>query len=434
MISVCFHSRRPERTAQGSHALQKTLGNPQLFAESAPVPGNADWRERGDAAQTPNYGSRRLALVRGEGTKVWDADGNAYLDFLTGISVNNLGHCHPKITEAIQRQAAMLVHTTNLYYIPKQVELAELLIRHSFADRIFFGNSGAEANEAAIKIARRFIRETRGAGHHEIVCFSGSFHGRTLATLTATGQEKVKTNFEPLPEGFVHAPYNDLAAVRALVSDKTGAIMVEPVIGEGGVIPATQEFLSGLRALCDERGLLLIFDEIQSGLGRSGKLFGYETYGVQPDIMTLGKSLGGGLAMGAMLCREKIASAFPAGSHGSTMGGNHLTAAAGLAYVTELIEGDWPAKGAKAGERLSALVKSGIGSNPLVKEIRGRGLFIGIELTKPVAEIQSACEKAGLLVGSAGPNVIRLLPPLNATAEEIEKGAEILIGAVRAAH
>ncbi len=393
---------------------------------------NDGWALRSESCQTPNYGVRRVALVRGEGTRVWDADGKEYLDFLAGISVNNLGHCHPRITEVIRRQASALVHCTNLYTIPMQIELGRLLLDHGFADRVFFGNSGAEANEAAIKIARRWNRENRGPDRHEIICFEGSFHGRTMATLTATGQPKVKTNFEPLLEGFVHVPYNDLEAARASVGERTGAILVEPVLGEGGVRPATREFLAGLRELCDERDLLLIFDEIQCGLGRIGHLFAYQHYGVEPDIMTLGKSLGGGLPMGAMLCRERVAMAFSPGSHGSTMGGNPLASAAGHAYVSELIQGNWPARARETGEYLVARFKEAVGTSANIKEIRCVGLMIGIELYARAPEVLVACEEAGLLINVTDGQTLRLLPPLNVSREGVDLAVQILGEAIHA--
>lgn len=391
---------------------------------------NAQWRERNDRVMTPQYGARRLAIVRGEGSRVWDAEGKCYLDYLTGISVNNLGHCHPRVTEAIQRQAATLVHCTNLYYIPVQIQLAERLVELSFADRVFFCNSGAEANEAAIKIARRCQKERHGEARSDIICFQNSFHGRTLATLTATGQEKVKTHFEPLMPGFKHAPLNDLSAVEALIDERTGAIMVEPIQGEGGIHACHEEFLRGLRRLCDERGLLLIFDEIQTGLGRAGALFAYQRYGIEPDIMTLAKSLGGGIATGAMLCRASVAEAFGLGSHGTTMGGNALASAAALAYVNELVEGDWPAKSAENGDYLLTRLAGALEATHSVRELRGVGMMIGIELDGPVAEVLKACEEQGLIPGSAGPNVIRLLPPLNTTREEIEEAVGILARAI----
>jgi predicted acetylornithine/succinylornithine family transaminase len=398
----------------------------ETYPEGLPRLDNAGWRARYEGLYPPNFGVRRLALVRGRGTRVWDAEGREYLDFLTGISVNNLGHCHPRVTRAIQQQAQTLVHCTNLYYIPVQIELARLLVEHSFADRVFFGNSGAEANEAAIKIVRRYMKETRGPGHHEIVCMLNSFHGRTLATLTATGQDKVKLHFEPLPEGFVHVPFNDLAALEAAVGERTGAIMIEPVQGESGIIPAEKEFIQGVRRLCDERGILLVFDEIQTGLGRTGTLFAYEQFGVQPDIMTLAKSLGGGLAMGAMLCRDPVAQALGPGSHGTTMGGNPLTAAAALAYVSELIEGDWPRKGAEAGEYFRARLAETIGAHANVKEIRGMGLMMAVELREGAADALLACERAGLLINHTGGQTLRILPPLNVSRGEIDQAAAIL--------
>ncbi len=401
-----------------------------IYPGDLPRLDNDGWRERYEACFANNFGRRRLALVRGAGTRVWDAEGNEYLDFLTGISVNNLGHCHPRVTEAIQRQAATLVHATNLYYLPVQIELGRLLIQHSFADRLILANSGAEANEAAIKIARRFNKETHGPGRHEIICTLGSFHGRTMATLTATGQEKIKTNFEPLLEGFRHVPYNDLSAMEQAISPQTGAIMLELIQGERGVWPADLEYIHGLRRLCDERGLLLIFDEVQTGLGRAGKLFAYEHYRVTPDVMTLAKSLGGGLAMGAMLCTERVAAAFPPGSHGSTMGGNPLTSAAALAYLSELIEGDWPRKGAEAGCYLWGRLNDALSATGRLKEIRGLGLMLGVDLTVPAGEVLLVAEREGLLINAPAPHTLRLLPPLNVSREEIDRAVEILARAV----
>lgn len=402
------------------------------YPATLPVRDNAGWRAQHEQYLTPNYGARRLALVRGEGSRVWDAEGKQYLDFLTGISVNNLGHCHPRITRAIQDQAATLAHCSNLYYIPVQIELAKMLVEHSFADRVFFGNSGAEANEAAIKLARRWIRENLGAGRHEIITMKESFHGRTLATLTATGQDKVKVHFGPLPEGFHHGPFNDLKGLEEMLTPRTGAIMLEPIQGEGGIRPATQEFLEGVRELCDRRGLLLIFDEVQCGLGRAGTLFAYEHYGVTPDIMTLAKSLGGGLAMGAMLCTEKLASAFAPGAHASTMGGNALTAAAALAYLSELIEGDWPAKAAEMGEYMMHRLAAATEPSRNVRELRGRGMMIGLELTEGAPEVLIACEEAGLLINATAGQVLRFLPPLNATREEVDEAVRIVAQAILA--
>src|ERR671910_664497 len=295
------------------------------------------------AALTDKYVARTyaripIALVRGKGTRVWDADGKEYLDFLAGIAVNSLGHCHPAILRAIRQQSKKLLHVSNLYHILPQSELARELCHHSFADRVFFCNSGAEANEAAIKLVRRYGLEKRG-GKYEIISTHNSFHGRTLATLTATGQEKIRAGYDPLPVGFRQVPYNDLAAMEAAIDpQKTVAIIVEPIQAEGGVIVANEIYLLGLRELCDQRGLLLIFDEVQTGMGRTGKLFGYEHFGVRPDIMTLAKALGGGLPLGAMLAREDVARSFGPGSHASTFGGNPICCAAGAAVMAALLK------------------------------------------------------------------------------------------------
>ncbi|HJX09815.1 MAG TPA: aspartate aminotransferase family protein, partial [Candidatus Binatia bacterium] len=285
------------------------------------------------------YARYPIALVRGKGARVWDADGKEYLDFLAGIAVNGLGHCHPAVVRAIERQAKKLLHVSNLYHIQPQAELARELCRHSFADRVFFCNSGAEANEAALKLVRRYGGEHLG-GRYEILTAHNSFHGRTLATLTATGQEKVRAGYDPLPVGFRQIPFNDLGAAEAAIDEsKTAGILVEPIQGEGGINVADQSYMRGLRELCDRRGLLLIFDEVQTGMGRTGKLFGYEHFGVQPDIMTLAKALGGGLPLGAMLAREDVAKSFGPGSHASTFGGNPLVCSAGLAVMKTLLQG-----------------------------------------------------------------------------------------------
>lgn len=401
-----------------------------IYPAGLPRLTSAEWRAEYEKVYTEQFGTRRLALVRGEGTRVWDAEGKSYLDFVAGVSVNNLGHCHPRITRALQEQAATLVHTSNLYYIPVQIELAKLLVASCFADRVVFANSGAEANEAAIKIARRWNYEQRRPGRHEIITFRNSFHGRTMATLTATGQDKIQKHFDPLLEGFGYATYNDLASVEALITENTGAIMVEPVLGEGGVIAARGDFLRGLRRLCDERDLLLILDEVQTGLGRTGKLFGYEHYGITPDVMTLAKSLAGGLAMGCMLCTDRIAPAFAPGSHGSTMAGNPLTAAAALAYVSELIEGDWAAHAAETGEYMVASLAAATESSRNVRELRALGLMIGLEVLEGAAEIQKACEEAGLLVNVTAGTTLRFLPPLNVTRDEVDEAVAIVARAV----
>lgn len=392
-----------------------------------------EWREIYESVFAPNYGRRRLALVRGRGSRVWDAEGREYLDFLTGISVNNLGHCHPKITAAIQEQAETLVHCTNLYYIPAQIEYGRLLIENCFADRLFLCNSGAEANEAAIKIARRWTRENRGPNINHVICMRRSFHGRTIMTLSATGQDKVWKDFYPLARGFYFAEFNDLATVERLMNKHTCAVLVEPVRGEGGFLEADPDFLTGLRRLCSERGILLIFDEIQCGLGRTGKLFAYEHYGLEPDIMTLAKSLGGGLAMGAMVTSEKIATAFPPGAHGTTMGGNALTCAAAHAYLKELIEGGHVERSAESGAYLRGKLRGGLEGCSNFEALRGFGLMVGIDVKSEGPEVVEACEEKGLLLNSPCKNRLRLLPALNVAREDIDAALAILIPAIKEA-
>lgn len=394
---------------------------------------NAEWRELYESALTPNYGSRRLALVRGEGSRVWDAEGREYLDFLTGLSVNNLGHCHPRVTKAIREQAGTLVHCSNLYYIPVQIELARLLTANCFADRMFFCNSGAEANEAAIKIARRWTRENRGPNVNHVISMKRSFHGRSITTLSATGQDKIWKDFYPLARGFYFATLNDLDSIERLMNKHTCAVIVEPVQGEGGVWPATGEFLTGLRKLCTDRGILLIFDEVQCGLGRVGSLFAHQRYGVEPDVMTLAKSLGGGLAMGAMLTTERIASAFGIGAHASTMGGNALTSAAGLAYLQELIEGDYAGQAAESGEYVFGRLRGELGDCDNVVDIRGLGLMIGIELKAGGPETVLACEEKGLLINCTAGQTVRLLPPLNVSRQDLDTALDILIPEIKSA-
>lgn len=394
---------------------------------------NARWQARHDAVLTPNYGTRRLALVRGEGSRVWDAGGKGYLDFLTGIAVNNLGHCHPAITKAIQKQAETLVHVSNLYYIAPQIELAELLTGNSFADRVFFANTGAEANEAAIKIARRWSFENQGerADRHRILCMNDSFHGRTHATMAATGQEKVHNHFFPRAAGFDFATFNDIESVRGAMTPDTCAIMLEPVQGEGGLRPATPEFLRGVRELCDEHNLLLIFDEVQCGLGRTGQLFAHEHYGVQPDVMTLAKSLGGGMAMGAMLCTENVSGAFGLGAHASTMGGNPLASAAAQAYVRELLDGGHMHNATAMGEQIIDRIRGEFADSDEVVEVRGLGLMLGIEVKDGGPVIVEAAEEAGLLINCTAGQTLRLVPPLNVSADDVDTALGILIPLIR---
>ncbi len=372
------------------------------------------------------YARAPIALVKGKGVRVWDGDGKEYLDFLAGIAVNSLGHCNPAIVKAIKQQAQNLLHVSNLYHTQPQAELARELCRHSFADRVFFCNSGAEANEAAIKLARRYGQEKLG-GKYEILSTHNSFHGRTLATLTATGQEKIRSGYDPLPAGFRQVPYNDLNAMEAAIdSGKTVAVLVEPIQAEGGVVVANEIYMLGLRELCDQRGLLLIFDEVQTGMGRTGKLFGYEHFGVKPDIMTLAKALGGGLPLGAMLAREEIAGSFNAGSHASTFGGNPVSCAAGLAVMHALIKGGVLKNCVQMGKyfvrNLDALKKR----FPFIREVRGKGLLLGVELTIEGNKIAEACMHEGLLINCTAAKVLRFAPPLTITKREIDRGLAIL--------
>jgi predicted acetylornithine/succinylornithine family transaminase len=367
-----------------------------------------------------------LALVRGKGAHVWDADGKQYLDFVAGIAVNALGHNHPAVTRAIRSQSAKLLHVSNLYHIAPQSELARELCRRSFADRVFFCNSGAEANEAAIKLARRYGSEWLG-GKYEILSTYNSFHGRTLATLTATGQEKVRAGYDPLPVGFRQVPYNDLRAMEAAIDEKTtAAILVEPIQGEGGVIVPDRNYLPGLRELCDQRELLLIFDEVQSGMGRTGKLFAYEHHGVEPDVMTLAKALGGGLPLGAMLAKEKVARSFVPGAHASTFGGNPLACSVGLAVLDTIVRGGALKNCVQMGRFLSERLEKMRERFRFIRDVRGQGLILGLELEQDVGDIVEACLKAGLLINGTAHKVLRFIPPLTISKKEIEQGLSIL--------
>jgi acetylornithine/N-succinyldiaminopimelate aminotransferase len=387
---------------------------------------NRDIAKLTDRHVAQTYARYPIALVRGKGARVWDADGKEYLDFLAGIAVNSLGHCHPAVVRAIQQQARKLLHVSNLYHIQPQSELARELCRHSFADRVFFCNSGAEANEAAFKLARRYGGEHLG-GKYEILSAQNSFHGRTLATLTATGQEKVRAGYDPLPAGFRQIPFNDLdLAEEAIDPQKTAAIIVEPIQAEGGIVAADESYLRGLRELCDRRGLLLIFDEVQTGMGRTGKLFAYEHYGVAPDIMTLAKALGGGLPLGAMLAREDVAQSFKPGSHASTFGGNPLACNAGLAVMKTLVKGGV----LKNCARMSKVFISGLEGLcdrfPFARGIRGKGLLLGLELDMDGTKIVDECMQEGLLLNCTASKILRFVPPLTITAKEVERGLAIL--------
>jgi acetylornithine/N-succinyldiaminopimelate aminotransferase len=375
---------------------------------------------------TPNYGRTPLVLVRGEGTRVWDSEGREYLDFTSGIAVTSLGHCHPVITGAIREAAATLLHVSNIFHTAPQVHLAKLLVEHSFADRVFFCNSGAEANEAALKLARKYAKERLATDRYEVIATHNSFHGRTLATVTATGQPKYQHGFEPLMPGFKHVPYNDLRAMERALDSHTAAILVEPIQGEGGVHVPDDEYLPGLRKLCDESGALLIFDEIQTGVGRTGRLWAYQHAGVEPDIMTLAKALANGIPIGATLCREEVAAVLTAGSHGSTFAGSAFVTSVALATLSTIIGDKLPERAEQRGRELMDGLRELGRRLPVIQTIRGRGLLIGIELSRPAAPVVDACREAGLLVLSAGEKVVRLAPPLIVESADCRRALDIL--------
>lgn len=389
---------------------------------------SAQWVERSDKVIMKTYGRYPIVPVRGEGCRLWDADGKEYLDFLAGVAVNNLGHCHPRVVKAIQEQAARLIHCSNYYQIPQQIELAELLCNHSFADRAFFCNSGAEANEAAIKLARKYSRDTYGVERFEIITAADSFHGRTMATVSATGQEKVQRFFDPLLHGFKHVPFNDAAAIEAAVTPNTCAIMLEPIQGEGGINIPDRDYLHNVRELCNRHKILFILDEVQTGIGRTGKLFAHEHFGITPDIMTLAKALAGGAPIGTMLAREEIAAAFVPGTHGSTFGGNPLMAAAAIATLRTILEEGILNHTEEIGEYLLGELETLGKKYAFVQNVRGIGLMIGMALSIPAADIVKKGHDRGLLLNVTHDTVLRFVPPLVVTKQEINRMIEILDG------
>jgi acetylornithine/N-succinyldiaminopimelate aminotransferase len=371
-----------------------------------------------------------IVLVRGEGTRVWDSDGKVYLDFVAGIAVNVLGHCHPAIIEAVQQQVAQLVHVSNLYYNVRQIELAELLANQSNGMRSFFSNSGAEANEGAIKLARKYGRLHRN-GAYEIISMENSFHGRTLATTAATGQAYYQATWVPLPDGFKQVPFNDLEAVKRATSDKTVGILVEPVQGEGGIWPSSKEYMQGLRQWCDEKNLVLICDEVQAGMGRTGKFFSWEHYGITPDIVTMAKGLAGGVPIGAMLTGPRT-DVFEPGDHGTTFGGNPIACAAGIATIKTILEQNLLENAAKMGEYWASKLTALCEKYPnLIDSPRGTGLMRAVHVQHDLAPMM--VEKAlhhGLLLNSLGPATLRMVPPLILTAADIDEAAERLDAAL----
>lgn len=374
----------------------------------------------------PTYARLPLSIVRGQGCKVFDAEGREYLDCVAGIAVNALGHSHPDLVAAIEQQVRHLIHSSNLYYSEPQVQLAEQLVGLSFGQKVFFCNSGAEANEAAIKLARKYATESFGPDRHEIITFHGSFHGRTLATLTATGQPNLQQGFAPLMPGFRYATFNDLESVKNLITNRTAAILVEPIQGEGGVIVAEKDFMQALRSLCTEHGILLIFDEVQTGIGRTGSMFAYEQYDIEPDIMTLAKGLGGGVPIGACIATDAVAKAFGPGSHASTFGGNPLACAASLEVLRVLIDGEIVQKVQTIGSYLKKGLHDLQNRIPLIKEVRGRGLLLGAELSIDGKSVVQDCLRRKVLINCTMERVLRFIPPLIISHNEIDLLLKVL--------
>ncbi|MDP2831264.1 MAG: aspartate aminotransferase family protein, partial [Candidatus Omnitrophota bacterium] len=367
------------------------------------------------------YNKVPLIFVKGKGSRLWDIHGKLYLDFFPGWGVGSLGHCHPKVMQGVRDQISKLIFVPNNYYHPFQAKLARELIYLSFPGKVFFANSGAEANEAAIKLARKF-----GRGRYEIITFQNAFHGRTLAALAATGQEKYQSGFEPMPEGFIQAKFNDLAVVKQAVTDKTVAVMLELIQGEGGVNVADKDFVLALRKLCDEKNLLLIIDEVQTGIGRTAKMFGYQHYGITPDIMTLAKALGGGLPIGVMIAKKELGDILTPGMHASTFGGGPVICRAALgvfkAMQTEKILKNCQNMGEYLLEKLNLLKNA----CPFIQEVRGMGLMLGVELSIEGKQIVQKCIQRGLLINCTQDKVLRLMPALNVTKKEIDQAIDIL--------
>lgn len=379
-----------------------------------------------------NYGRLPLALVRGQGSYVWDAEGKRYLDFVGGIAVNSLGHCHPKVVAAIREAADMMLHCSNLYHIESQARLAGWLTGKSGLGKAFLCNSGAEANEAAIKLARRYVRMNVSQERYEIVSALNSFHGRTMAALTATGQPKYHKGFEPMVPGFKYVPLNDVTALCEAVGPQTAAILLEPVQGEGGVHPCTQQFMAAARRLCNEQGIPLIFDEVQTGLGRTGKWFAFEHYGVRPDILTLAKALGGGVPIGCTLATDGVAQGFEPGTHASTFGGSPFVTRVALAAMEAMEEEGLVERAAVAGEYLKTGLRQLAEKYPkALGEVRGEGCLLGTELLFPGAPMVGAAIERGLLINVVGDRVLRLLPPLNVSEAEMDEGLRIIADVIR---
>jgi acetylornithine/N-succinyldiaminopimelate aminotransferase len=367
-----------------------------------------------------------IALVKGEGAKLWDASGKEYLDFVAGIAVCNLGHSHPNVVKAIRKQVKNLTHVSNLYYTQPQAEVAALLTKHSFADKVFFCNSGAEANEAAIKLARKYAHENLGADKFELITMKDSFHGRTMATITATGQEKFQFGFTPLLDGFRYVPFNDPAALEAAITPKTCGIMLEPIQGEGGVIIPDPQYLARVREICNRHKILMIVDEVQTGIGRTGKLFAYEYSGIQPDIMTLAKALGNGFPVGAMLATDQVARAFTPGNHASTFGGNLLAMAAAKATLQTILEEGVLEHCQQAGSYFLTKLQALKAKHSFISGVRGKGLMLACALTIEGADIVKTGQERGLLINCTGGKTLRFVPPLIVPQKDIDMAVSIL--------
>lgn len=381
---------------------------------------NSDTKTLADRYIFKTYGRFPIALSRGKGCRVWDEEGKEYIDFVGGIAVCALGHSSPLVSAALEEQSRTLVHVSNLYYTRPQAELARLLVENSFADRVFFCNSGAEANEAAIKIARRYSNEKYGKNRNNIITMKGSFHGRTMATLSATGQDKVKIGYNPLLEGFKFVPFNDISGLERAVDDSVCAVMLEPIQCEGGIICPDPGYLKGVRELCDKKGLVLIFDEVQTGMGRTGRLFAYENFGVRPDVMTIAKALGNGFPIGAMLAVEELSGAFTKGSHATTFGGTPLATAVAKAVTESILNDGILDSCRKTGEYFRERLQGLKRKHGLIAEIRGIGLVIGMELKTDGAPIVNACMEKGFLINCVQEKVIRFVPPLIVGKDEID--------------
>jgi acetylornithine/N-succinyldiaminopimelate aminotransferase len=394
--------------------------------------GNAAWAERAKKVLAPNYSQQPLALVRGAGTRVWDAEGNEYLDFLGGVATDVLGHAHPALVRALEEQARTLWHVSNHYFVPRQIELAEQLLAVTpFARRAFFCNSGAEANEAMLKLARKYHADQGHPERHDIVACTGSFHGRTLFTVTAGGQEKYRHGFEPVVPGVRHVPYGDLAALEKALDASAAAFIVEPILGESGVVPAPEGYLAAARRLTRERGVLLCLDEVQTGMGRCGPFWAHQALGFTPDLMSSAKGLGGGFPVGALLATEEVGVHLSAGSHGSTFGGNPLACAVALAVIAELRGGVLERSRAVA-ERLRAGLE-GLRSGGRVARVRGQHMLLGVVLQGVAAgEVMAGARARGLIVNAIGDDVLRLAPPLTLSAAEADQAVERLGAAIAA--